>query len=88
MLGNILIYLSQKERRKGNEFCCCFVLFLDGSVCFFDKEGKNMKGRLVRDGQGEDTGKAVILKDGGCLNPRKGERDKNSAQGWERGEQM
>lgn len=47
-----------------------------------------MKGRLVRDGQGEDTGKAVILKDGGCLNPRKGERDKNSAQGWERGEQM
>lgn len=45
-----------------------------------------MRSWLVRDRQGENTGKAVVLKDGGCFNPKNREGDKNSTQEWERQE--
>lgn len=52
----------------------------------FYKEGKSIRSWLVRDRQGENTGKAVVLKDGGCFNPKNREGDKNSTQEWERQE--
>lgn len=59
---------------------------MEGGVFLFYKEGKSMRSWLVRDRQGENTGKAVVLKDGGCFNPKNREGDKNSTQEWERQE--